>query len=277
MSFCSYYHFYGITFIITFTLLLHTRPMFAENTQYASFHSNLTHEKWLSPSGKTLLYRKFTPEIKPGEKYPLIIFLHGAGERGADNTSQLKNDQFLYLLISESGQKNPSFLIAPQCPVSSRWCDVNWSIKDTHITPKIPSDELKMTHELVQNMLKNLPIDASRIYITGLSMGGYGTCDYVIRWPDQIAAAIPVCGGADNAALKHPDVAAVPFWFFHGEADTAVSVQRSRNAVRALKSVNAPDVRYTEIPGAGHNIWIHAYTYEGVPEWLFTQKKPDKK
>ena len=229
--------------------------------------------EWKSPTDGTLLYRFFKPEVKEGEKYPLIIFLHGAGERGADNQKQLFQDHFLHFLFSEEGKKHPSFLIAPQCPEGKRWCEVNWSEPNSHTTPEQPSEYFRMLRELLASLKKDYPIDEKRIYITGVSMGGFGTFDYLVRYPEDIAAAIPVCGGADNARLVSvPEVRNVATWIFHGSDDSAVNPERSRKAFATLKEIN-PNVHYTEFPGVQHASWVPAYRSEEMIKWVFEQKK----
>ncbi|MDO4551515.1 MAG: alpha/beta hydrolase-fold protein [Planctomycetia bacterium] len=239
-------------------------------TQFAQKHAEFTKKEWLSATGEKLLYRQYSPSVKEGEKYPLIIFLHGAGERGNDNTSQLRHDEWMRFLFSEDAQ--PSYVIAPQCPKKMKWCNVSWGNQNTHTTPEVPSAPLRMVHELVQNMLKTYPIDENRVYITGISMGGYGTFDYLIRWGNEVAAAVPICGGADNAALKEAaPLHALPIWIFHGSADPVVPVSRSRNAATALK--DNPKMKYTEMPEIAHDVWTPAYDHEELVKWLFLQQR----
>lgn len=219
----------------------------------------------------TLPYRLFKPEhIESGKKYPLIIFLHGAGERGADNISQLKNPQVLSLISGKNREQTPTFLIAPQCPADKRWCEVSWNQKTPHVTPERPSVPMAALLKVFDLLKKEYPIDENRIYVTGLSMGGYGTCDFALRRSKEIAAYAPLCGGGDDAALAA--IEDVPAWFFHGDKDPAVPVERSRSAVKALKDAGR-SVHYTEFPGWGHNIWVIAYDTEGFSDWLFSQKR----
>lgn len=244
--------------------------------EFAERHDELEKCQWTSPNG-TLLYRKFTPELKPGEKYPLIIFLHGAGERGENNVTQVTGqDAFLNLIFGEEGAKYSAYLIAPQCPNGKKWCEVDWGKPDSHVTPEEPSYAMKLLHELLQEMKAKDQIDPNRIYVTGLSMGGYGTYDFIIRYPEEVAAAMPICGGADNEKLASmPELKNIPIWIFHGGADGVVKTQRSRNAFEALRK-NGCDVQYTEFPGVGHNSWMPAYHTKGVADWLFSQSKNKK-
>lgn len=242
--------------------------------EFADRYDSLEKCEWKSPNG-TLLYRKLTPpDLKPGEKYPLLIFLHGAGERGNNNISQVAGqDSFLNLVWSEEGSKHPCYVIVPQCPSFKKWCEVDWNLKDTHATPKQPSDAMGLLYELLQDLKAKDQIDPKRIYVTGISMGGYGTFDFIVRYPEEVAAAIPVCGGGDNEKLATtPGVKDIPIQIFHGDADGAVPVQRSRNAYAALKK-NGCDVKYTEYPGVGHDCWFQAYKTPGLADWMFSQKK----
>lgn len=222
-----------------------------------------------SPGGEKLPYRLFKPDnYDPAKKYPLIIFLHGAGERGTNNISQLVHAQVLSLISGENRTNNPSFLIAPQCENGKRWCEVDWGQKTPHVTPEKPSDGMKCLLEIVDGLRKEFSLDPSRLYVTGLSMGGYGTCDFVARRGNEVAAYAPLCGGADNDAICRFKNAAS--WFFHGDKDGAVPTERSRSAVAALKAAGC-DVRYTELPGRGHGIWTEAYYTPGFADWLFSQ------
>jgi predicted peptidase len=217
--------------------------------------------------GGRLPYRLLRPiAVEKGRTYPLVLFLHGAGERGSDNESQLVHGvpQFV-----ERRKQYPCFLIAPQCPDGKKWVEVDWSA-ESHVQPKDPGEVGRLTLGLIDQAMKDLPVDAKRVYVTGLSMGGYGTWDLVARRPALFAAAAPVCGGADEATaarIKH-----VPVWAFHGALDTAVRPIRSRRMVAALQKVGGKP-KYTEYPDVGHHSWDPAYRDPKFHEWLFAQKK----
>ncbi len=209
----------------------------------------------------TLLYRMLKPGMqKDNELYPLIIFLHGSGERGNDNTETLKHIAPLFLNESNRA-KYPCFVLVPQCPANE-----NWTYPDWYQEPREPMSSVV---SLIDS-LKALPfIDSSRIYITGLSMGGYGTWYLLTRYPDIFAAAVPICGGGDilqAGKFKH-----VPIWNFHGARDTSVPVDRSRSMIRALKDAGG-NPRYTEYKKAGHDSWINAYREPDLLPWLFAQR-----
>ncbi len=219
-----------------------------------------------------LPYRLLLPEnYSPDKKYPLILFLHGAGERGTDNESQLIHIRKV-VENEEFRQKYPCFVLAPQCPENMRWVEVDWSLP-SHTIPKEPSVPLHATMLLLDSLIRVYSIDTSRLYVTGLSMGGFGTWDVIARYPHKFAAAVPICGGADlNTAKK---IAHMPIWVFHGAKDRVVSVERSRKMVRELKKYGGTPL-YTEYPNVGHGAWIPAYKNPKLFEWMFKQVKPNR-
>ena len=218
-------------------------------------------------------YRLLEPaSIAPGTRYPLVIFLHGAGERGNDNLSQLK--YFPTWMAEQSArQAHPCFVLAPQCRDEQKWVDVDWSkIESTPHSPTPTVDMLAVIAAL-EDTLQREPIDPARIYLTGLSMGGYGSWDLAARMPDRFAAVLPICGGGDETtAAKIKDL---PIWCFHGDADTAVRVERSRTMIEALRAAGGAP-KYSELAGVGHDSWTPAYRDPDVLTWLFAQKKPAK-
>ncbi|HEX7898271.1 MAG TPA: PHB depolymerase family esterase [Planctomycetota bacterium] len=214
---------------------------------------------------KGLKYRLFKPAAVEG-KIPLVLFLHGAGERGDDNAAQTKHGVKAFVARQA---KNPHILVAPQCPKNQKWNDVDWHAA-THQTPEKPSEPMARVLELLDVLPQDLPIDPKRIYVTGLSMGGYGTWDLLARRPGLFAAAVPVCGGGDEAAAAA--FAKVPKWIFHGDKDGVVKPERSRHMVEALKKAGG-EPKYTEYPGVGHNAWDKAYADPALFDWLFAQSR----
>jgi predicted peptidase len=236
----------------------------------AALRSRLERRTYQSADGQTLPYRLAIPKnYNPAKKYPLVVFLHGAGERGTDNEAQLVHPQVLRL-IGDEAARQPCFLVAPQCPTDCRWVEVPWESPTPHETPAEPSRPMRLTLELLDSLEKEFSIDPARRYATGLSMGGYGTFDLLVRRPHQFAAAIAVCGGADDS--KASQMAGTALWVFHGNKDGAVPVARSRSIVAALKQAGA-DVKYTEYDGAGHDVWSRAYLEPGLVEWLFSKSR----
>lgn len=216
-----------------------------------------------------LKYRLLEPKgYDAAQKYPLVIFFHGAGERGSDNARQLVHGMANFA-SDEIRAKYPAFVVAPQCPEGQQWVNVPWSA-EKHTLPKTPSESLQLSFELLDALQKEFSIDDRRIYVTGLSMGGFATWDALQRKPDYFAAAAPICGGGDTAGAKA--IAHVPVWVFHGDSDTAVKTQRSRDMVEALKGAGG-EPRYTEYPQTGHDSWSPTYRDPKFYAWLFAQKK----
>ncbi len=227
---------------------------------------------YASPKGGKLLYRQLDPaNAESDKKYPLILLLHGAGGRGEDNTKQLKDAGVIHLLEKIDLPKNyPCYVIAPQVPQSKRWVEVHWGLP-AHTMPVEPGDQMRMTLELVDDFIKKNPIDTNRIYVTGLSMGGFGTWDAIQRRPDFFAAAVPVCGGGDTA--EAPKLTKLPIWIFHGDKDQVVKTQRSRDMFKAIKDAGG-NPTYTEVPNTSHASWTAAYSNKEMWAWMFDQTKP---
>ena len=234
----------------------------------ADLRDRLEKRTYSDAQGEAIPYRLFVPPgYDAGEKYPLILFLHGAGERGSDNEGQLKHPEVLGLVADEA---RPCLLVAPQCGVGRKWVDVPWNFSRHHLTPEEPSRAMRLTMELLDALEREFRIDPARRYLTGLSMGGFGVFDLLVRRPRHFAAAIPICGGADESRAS--EFAHVPLWLFHGEKDRAVPARLSRSAVEALKAAGA-EPRYTEYEGMGHNVWSRAYLEPELREWLFRQRR----
>ena len=214
----------------------------------------------------TLPYRLLKP-LNPGaeEKFPIVIFLHGAGERGADNESQLKHISNLFLDSKNRG-KFPCYVLAPQCPKNEAWA--NYSGKSG--SNKTSSKPSKLVVKLLVQIMREYPIDSTRIYLTGVSMGGFGTWHLLAEHPQMFAAAVPICGGGDtDSAVKLQDI---PIWAFHGAKDEIVNPENSRKMIKALQKLGALP-GYTEYPDIAHDSWVQAYQEPHLLPWLFKQKK----
>jgi len=236
-----------------------------------SLEERLERRVYQDASGAALPYRFLVPPAATPERpCPLIVFLHGAGERGSDNVAQLKHRQVLRLISAEVQARHPAFFLAPQCPVDCRWVEVPWGDVQPHQTPSQPSRPMRLLLQLVDQLCQQYAIDPQRRYITGMSMGGYGTLDAVVRRPKFWAAAVPVCGGADDS--RAADFAQLPLWIFHGGVDTVVPPARSRSLVKALEAAGGHP-RYKEFPGVGHGVWEQAYHEPELVEWLFGQRR----
>ena len=233
-------------------------------------------KEFVFAEGKTLPYRILFPaNYDKTKKYPLLLFLHGAGERGKDNEKQLAWGSKLF--ITEENRRNfPAIVVFPQCPQESFWAVMKTDQTkqppertfDYTVEPNWP---LAAANELVKKILKEEGVDKSRVYISGLSMGGMGTFESVYRYPDMYAAALPICGGGD---VTHYDkrVAKVPFWVFHGAADAVVNVKLSQEMVEKLRSLKA-EVRYSEYPGVNHDSWNNAFAEPDYLSWMLLHKK----
>lgn len=204
-----------------------------------------------------------------GERHPLVLFLHGAGERGNDNEKQL-----LYLPTwladDEARRTHPCFVLAPQCRAGSSWADVDWASRTSAPQRPEPTVDLAAAVAALDDVMRAEAVDPQRVYLTGLSMGGYGAWDLAARSPDRFAAVIPICGGGDESTA--PRLKAVPIWCFHGAADTVVPVERSRSMVAAVRAAGG-NPRFTEFEGVGHDSWTPAYRDRAVLDWLFRQKR----
>ena len=220
-------------------------------------------------SGTEVLYRFTAPEkAEVGKQYPLVLFLHGAGERGSDNKVQLKhgvND----ILKGAAALGESVFLIAPQCPANKWWTT---AAPDRRVRKEAGGKEslTEAVLALIEKTAEKHPIDPKRIYITGLSMGGFGTWDMLARSPQTWAAAIPICGGGDPLSVrrfKH-----IPIWIFHGDADDVVPAKNSELMAAALEDAHGK-AELTMYPGVGHDSWTQTYKNLEVIKWLFAQKK----
>lgn len=231
-------------------------------------------EQFTSSDGFTLPYRILLPEgYEEGKKYPLILVLHGAGERGADNEKQLIHGGKLFV-DSLIRKQHKAIVLFPQCPENSYWSSVAIDRTKTPLALDFDysrpiSPPLKASIELVHELLRKERIDDRRVYITGLSMGGMGTFEAVHRYPDLFAAALPICGGGDT---KHYKKVKTPFWVFHGSDDAVVNVQYSKDMVEKLKDIDVK-VKYTEYPGVNHNSWDNAFAEKDFLPWMLKRKK----
>ncbi len=236
-------------------------------------------KEFKSATGQVLPYRVLFPEnFDAAKKYPLFLFLHGAGERGSDNEKQLTHGARLFLK-AENRKNYPAIVVFPQCPQESFWAA---SRMDRSVQP--PRFELdysgeanwplKAANELVQQMVREGTADPERIYIGGLSMGGMGTFESVCRYPGLYAAAMPICGGGDTK-MYDKRVRGTSFRIFHGAADAVVDVRLSQEMVTILKKLKVP-VRYNEYPGVNHNSWDNAFAEPDFLEWIFGIRKKKK-
>lgn len=227
-----------------------------------------------SGKGTILPYRILFPEgYDSDKKYPLILVLHGAGERGSDNEKQLVHGSKLFL-DPEVRKNYPAIVVFPQCASENYWSSVSI---DRNVSPlslnfdysRPITTPLRDAIDLVKKLISDEGVDKKRVYITGLSMGGMGTFEAVYRFPGMFAAALPICGGGDTDRYRRVKT---PFWIFHGSNDSVVEVKNSRNMNEKLKELKA-DVRYTEYPGVNHNSWDNAFAEPDFLKWMFSHKR----
>jgi len=225
----------------------------------------------------TLRCRILTPlNFKPGKKYPLLVFLHGAGERGDDNEKQLTWGGSLF--VDSANRANfPAIVLFPQCPADLSWAPMQ------RVTPvdslgahRVHSDSpatkpMRMVLEFIDTLLASGNVDPKQVYVGGLSMGGIGTFDILARRPELFAAAFPICGAGDPAAALNYRKN-LPIWVFHGGADPVVLPGNSRLMVNVIRK-NNNKVKYTEYPGVGHDSWKNVFAEKDLLPWLFSQKR----
>ncbi len=219
----------------------------------------------------TLPYRLILPEnYDESKQYPIIVFFHGAGERGNDNELQF----FHCVQYIHDNTPEPCIIIAPQCPTNHQWVDTPWA-NGAYSIEKVPeSNEMKAVVELIADIKAKYSVDSDRIYAAGISMGGFATWDALMRHNDLFAAGIPVCGGGDIS--QGDELKETPIFTFHAVDDTAVPVAGTRNTVNAIKSAGGTKIEYTEYKSGGHGIWNQAFATEGLLTKLFECKLSDR-
>lgn len=248
--------------------------MFSVRAQDTSLYKK---EVFISGSD-SLPYRILYPSrYDVNKKYPVVLFLHGAGERGSDNEKQLTHGSKLFV-DSMNRVKYPAFVVFPQCPTDSFWAKIDRGDNATDslggfsfISSGPPSTPLGLVMKLMDSLAKTPQIQTKKIYVCGLSMGGMGTFEILWRKPKFFAAAAPICGGGDPEKVS-TYARNFPIWVFHGGSDPVVPVSNSRLMVNALKTAGAR-VKYTEYPGVGHDSWNNAFAEAGFLEWMFDKAK----
>ncbi len=219
--------------------------------------------------GETLPYRLLKPEeYDPGQIYPLVVFLHGMGERGSDNVSQLVNGVSEFFASDVAMDRFPAVVVAPQCPDGEDMNEASWANLEAD-APAI-TRPTRLVLEIVDVVRGELSVDSDRMYVGGLSMGGFGTWDVIQEYPDLFAAAFPICGGGDPQRADR--IASLPLWVFHGAKDEKVPPQLSRDMVRAIQEAGGHP-GYSEYPDVGHDSWTNAFEEPRLLPWLFSQKR----
>ena len=230
-------------------------------------------DRTLDLGGQRYRYQVYVPaDYSPAKAWPVILYLHGAGERGVDGLRPTVAG--LAPAIRRHPQRFPAIVVFPHARPETQWAGA----------------QADMALAALDRTLGEFKVDLDRVYLTGLSMGGHGTWYLAYRNPERFAAVAPICGWTKDLAshafgvpVVPPEdgpalpalarrLAKMPVWIFHGEMDSVVPVQGSRDAAEALKAVSAP-VRYTEYPGLDHNTWDAAYGCQSFSAWLLAQRR----
>lgn len=256
-----------LKYFAVLTFALPTGTLFAETGLLA---------RSVELEGITYRYQVFVPSTwTPDEKWPVILFLHGAGERGEDGLRQL-DEGLPEILVNRPDF--PAVVVMPQCRRGTWW--------------GAPAME-GQTFEALEASMKEFHGDPARVYLTGLSLGGYGTWAFGYKYPTKFAALAPVCGGVTatrnfpvpewHPSAKSPadpftetakGLGSVPVWAFHGDKDRSVPVEESRRLTDALEKAGG-NVRYTEYAGVAHNSWDRAYAEDELIEWLLSHSRAE--
>lgn len=204
-----------------------------------------------------LLYLPKDYKAKGTNIWPLVLFLHGAGERGSDLRKVAVHGP---PKLVKGGKEFPFILVSPQCPTNQVW-----------------SDETLLG--LLDDVIKKFKVDTTRIYLTGLSMGGYGTWSLGVKHPERFAAIAPICGGGEtinvllSSRSKSAALKTLGVWAFHGAKDGVVKLEESQRMVAALKAAGVKEVELTVYPEAQHDSWTDTYSNEKLYEWLLKHQR----
>ncbi len=235
--------YFVITFLVVILFACSSSPIIKSNRE-KQMKQNFSGKYEKKVNLNYLLY--LPKDYDEKEKHPLMLFLHGAGERG-DNLDLVKVHGPAKLI--EQGKDFPFIIVSPQCPVNKRW-------------------EAADLIALINFMVANYKVDENRIYVTGLSMGGNGTWKLAAEIPERLAAIIPICGWGDPFAAAM--MGKLPVWVFHGAKDTVVPISSSEAMVESIKRAGG-DVKFTVYPEANHDSWTETYNNPEIYKWLLSQ------
>jgi predicted peptidase len=281
--------------LLQLSALAHSAPvdnLLNKNTPISTAKHSYVKRTFTNAQGDSLVYYLYVPTgYTPGQKYPLVLLLHGGGEKSnpkntsAQNQAVILNQAYVQVWTSaytaldnpDIQQHWPSFVVVPQITTAQQWVDANVH-KGSYVQTKQPTTVLSMTMQLLDTLQREYPeIDANRRYITGISSGAFGVWDAIERWPDYFAAAAPVSGAGDPA--KAGAIKKLPIWAFHGAKDNVIPVSGSQDMITMLRAEGG-DPRYTTFPDSTHEIWSNVYSLPGTSEyasnffpWLFSQKR----
>jgi len=256
----------------------------AEETAPLMAKDVMTKEIYVASDGTQLPYRLYVPtDYNPEKQYSFLLFLHGAGNRATDNEDQVrKNTGLLDRIINgekvtyngeEIDSSKEFIMVAPQCAPEKQWVDTPWGkMPDpSYNLDEIPQSQFSTAvTELINKMIASYNLNSDRMYISGLSMGGFGTWDLLMRYPDLFAAAIPMGGAADVS--KAETLKNIPIWTFHQLQDPTVSAAGTLAMVKALTEVGA-EIKFTPYFDGVHNAWTKGYAEPDMLQWLYSHTK----
>lgn len=291
-----------LTLIVIVAAYLLIAPLFkvkanASKPSAISNQSNIANNYitrvYTDPNGMQMTYYLYIPRnYNSKQQYPLVLLLHGGGERANVKNTPAQNSNVImrqaYVKVWGPGYPGPdtpdvqarwpAFIVVPQVVLPNQWVNVPaWH--GSYTLAAQPSDSLRMAKAIVDELQREYTnIDPHRLYITGLSMGGYGVWDAIERWPTYFAAAAPLAGAGDPS--KAARLVNLPIWDFHGAKDTTVPVSGSHDMIQAIQAAGGHP-RYTEYAGSGHEIWDKVYSTMNGPSptpgffaWFFSQRNP---
>jgi predicted peptidase len=236
--------------LFLFTLAVSLAPLQAAEPQAGQQVEQPFTTKDDAGNETTIRYWLYLPANHDGKtKLPLLLFLHGAGERG-DDLEVVKKHGPPKLCTAQADW--PFITISPQCAKEKRW-------------------EADVLAKLVDHVAAQQKADETRLYVTGLSMGGSGTWSITAKYPDKFAAAVPMCGRGDEASAEK--LTSLPIWIFHGAKDTGSPVSLSQTMFDAIKKAGSEKIKFTIDPDAGHDCWTKAYSDPALYKWLLEQKR----
>tara|TARA_R110001592_G_scaffold127079_3_gene338636 strand:+ start:4590 stop:5420 length:831 start_codon:yes stop_codon:yes gene_type:complete len=271
-----------VVFLFVFSQFIYSQSSllnkdFAENIpqhELSFYEKNTTVFVYTDKNGVQMPYRLFLPaEYNPQKKYPLVLVFHGAGSRGNDNLKQLR--PWVSGWMDEQVQKdNPCIILMPQCPTKQQWVNVPWKDGSYRFKDIPISDPMKLSKEIFDKVVDEYSVNKNRIYVMGMSMGGYGTWNFIMRYPKIIAAAVPICGAGDPSMAKK--IKRIPIWAFHGDKDPTVPLSGSTDMIESLTRFKKNKARLTIYKDVGHNSYELAWKNPALIDWLFSQHKNSK-
>ncbi len=235
-----------------------------------SIHDVFAKETMVNAAGERMPLRAWHKYEKKDLPVPVVVLLHGSGECGQDNASHLGPFASFHQAVLIDDKLPPALYLIPQCTKRNAWIR-SVAFKEDYKMPRYPSPALRMVKEHLDHLVATGVADPKRLYIAGLSLGGFGTWDAIQRWPNTFAAAVPICAGGSVEEKAVQNALTTSIWVFHGSADAAVPVACSQRMVAALARAGKPP-KYTEYTNMGHNVWTRALGDSAMLHWMFRQR-----